>query len=128
MTGAFTLSGTGTVQLTALICFLKCIGCSVLDFGMMMDYKAALGATNISRQEWIELVKLGRNDSMLEFETRKMISLAEEKKDANAIHVGDEGGTLMNAKSVIQSFQRRNNVATKTKQKAKLTDELGRSQ
>eukprot|EP01101_Sappina_pedata_P004638 TRINITY_DN2000_c0_g1_i1.p1 TRINITY_DN2000_c0_g1~~TRINITY_DN2000_c0_g1_i1.p1 ORF type:complete len:348 (+),score=105.81 TRINITY_DN2000_c0_g1_i1:25-1068(+) len=59
LTGAI-LPGTksmGTIQLCSMIALLEEMGFTHCDFGMAMDYKLNLGAREIPREDWLELVK-----------------------------------------------------------------------
>ena len=56
LSGATEVSGAGSVQLCTLGCILRLSGFTHWDFGMAMDYKSDLGASNISRKEWLALI------------------------------------------------------------------------
>uniref|UniRef100_A0A6B2LBH0 Leucyl/phenylalanyl-tRNA--protein transferase n=1 Tax=Arcella intermedia TaxID=1963864 RepID=A0A6B2LBH0_9EUKA len=55
LTGAYLLSGTGSIQLAALGKFLRSRGFEYWDFGMAMDYKLALGGKPMLREKWLSL-------------------------------------------------------------------------
>eukprot|EP00750_Incisomonas_marina_P008874 INCI15725.3.p1 GENE.INCI15725.3~~INCI15725.3.p1 ORF type:complete len:356 (+),score=41.78 INCI15725.3:801-1868(+) len=57
LSGFYTTSGTGTIQLVALGAYLRSVGCHLWDFGMGMEYKLKLGATNVPRAEFIALFR-----------------------------------------------------------------------
>eukprot|EP00760_Papus_ankaliazontas_P034631 PhM_4_TR7313/c0_g1_i1/m.87853 len=56
LTGARTVSGTGTLQLEVLKRFLstRC-GVHWWDFGMSMQYKTEMGGANVPRKEWLAM-------------------------------------------------------------------------
>jgi len=59
----------GTVQMILMVRALEKAGFAFLDFGMPLDYKAALGAQNISPEEFVRLFRAARttpdgNDSI----------------------------------------------------------------
>jgi hypothetical protein len=57
-TGAYCVSGAGTLQLQALASLLQELGVKIWDLGMVMDYKTkALGITAIARKPWLACVK-----------------------------------------------------------------------
>jgi Leu/Phe-tRNA-protein transferase len=55
--GFYEEDNAGTVQLILTACYLKEHGFSFFDLGMPMDYKTALGAEDISPQEFIRLFR-----------------------------------------------------------------------
>jgi hypothetical protein len=55
LSGGYREKGTGTLQLTALCCYLRQQGFRYVDFGMMMDYKKAMGARDVKREDWLKL-------------------------------------------------------------------------
>jgi hypothetical protein len=58
-TGAYCVSGAGSLQLRALAGLLQsALGVRIWDLGMVMDYKTtALGCTAIPRRQWLACVK-----------------------------------------------------------------------
>jgi Leu/Phe-tRNA-protein transferase len=60
LTGYYSRSGAGTVQLAATARYLEAIGASLWDLGMPLDYKRSLGARNVSRAEFLELFRAAR--------------------------------------------------------------------
>jgi leucyl/phenylalanyl-tRNA--protein transferase len=60
LTGFKTESGSGTVQLAAAGRYLEAVGASLWDLGMPLDYKATLGARNVSRAEFLALFRHSR--------------------------------------------------------------------
>lgn len=60
LTGYTVESGAGTVQLVAAAAYLQRIGAEVWDLGMPLDYKAGLGARNVSRSEFLRLFRRAR--------------------------------------------------------------------
>lgn len=60
LTGYKTESGSGTVQLAATGRFLEAVGAKLWDLGMPLDYKATLGAHNVSRAEFLALFRSAR--------------------------------------------------------------------
>jgi len=50
----------GTVQMILMVRALEKAGFAFLDFGMPLDYKAALGAQNISPEEFVRLFRAAR--------------------------------------------------------------------
>lgn len=57
LTGFYTESGAGQVQLCALAKVLVLCGFALWDFGMSMDYKVELGADMMPRNEWLATVQ-----------------------------------------------------------------------
>jgi Leu/Phe-tRNA-protein transferase len=64
LTGFKTESGSGTVQLAAAGRYLEAAGASLWDLGMPLDYKATLGAHNVSRAEFLGLFRGARGLSV----------------------------------------------------------------
>jgi Leu/Phe-tRNA-protein transferase len=62
MTGFYSKSGCGTIQMAVLGKLLEKEGFKVWDLGMSMPYKIDLGARTIERCEWISLLRSCRND------------------------------------------------------------------
>jgi Leu/Phe-tRNA-protein transferase len=60
LTGFRSESGAGTVQLAATARFLEEGGVLLWDLGMPLDYKARLGARNLSRPEFLALFRAAR--------------------------------------------------------------------
>ena len=60
LTGFRRESGAGTVQLAAAARYLEAIGAGLWDLGMPLDYKATLGARNVSRLEFLSLFRAAR--------------------------------------------------------------------
>jgi leucyl/phenylalanyl-tRNA--protein transferase len=60
LTGFRRLSGSGTVQLAAAARYLEAAGVGLWDLGMPLDYKAGLGAHNVSRGEFLALFRSAR--------------------------------------------------------------------
>jgi Leu/Phe-tRNA-protein transferase len=60
LTGFRRESGSGTVQLVAAARYLEAVGVSLWDLGMPLDYKATLGAHNVSRSEFLALFRAAR--------------------------------------------------------------------
>jgi leucyl/phenylalanyl-tRNA--protein transferase len=60
LTGFKRVSGSGTVQLAALARYLEAAGVRLWDLGMPLDYKATLGARNVSRSEFLTLFRAAR--------------------------------------------------------------------
>jgi Leu/Phe-tRNA-protein transferase len=60
LTGFRRESGSGTVQLVATARYLEAIGVVLWDLGMPLDYKATLGARNVSRPEFLSLFRAAR--------------------------------------------------------------------
>jgi Leu/Phe-tRNA-protein transferase len=60
LTGFRRASGSGTVQLAAAARFLESAGARLWDLGMPLDYKATLGARNVSREEFLVLFREAR--------------------------------------------------------------------
>jgi Leu/Phe-tRNA-protein transferase len=56
-TGFYTVSGSGSVQLLALGKLLRRRGCTLWDFGMVMEYKTDMGATAMPRAEWRKTIR-----------------------------------------------------------------------
>jgi Leu/Phe-tRNA-protein transferase len=63
LTGFRRASGSGTVQLVAAARYLEAVGATLWDLGMPLDYKATLGARNVSREEFVELFRAARAES-----------------------------------------------------------------
>jgi Leu/Phe-tRNA-protein transferase len=61
LTGFRRVPGSGTVQLVAVARYLEAIGAGLWDLGMPLDYKAGLGARNVSREEFLELFRDARS-------------------------------------------------------------------
>jgi hypothetical protein len=61
LTGSYSRSGCGTVQMAALGLVLKARGYLTWDFGMAMDYKAAMGGGNLGRKQWLARVAKERD-------------------------------------------------------------------
>jgi Leu/Phe-tRNA-protein transferase len=61
LTGFRRASGSGTVQLVAAARFLEAAGAPLWDLGMPLDYKATLGARNVSRDEFLRLFREARS-------------------------------------------------------------------
>lgn len=53
-------SGSGTVQLAATARYLEAAGARLWDLGMPLDYKATIGARNVSRSEFLSLFRAAR--------------------------------------------------------------------
>ncbi|CCW70286.1 unnamed protein product [Phytomonas sp. Hart1] len=65
-TGAYCVSGAGKLQLAVTGCILHKLGCKVWDLGMSMFYKnSLLGCVEIKRENWIQMVKQHRQNSVL---------------------------------------------------------------
>jgi Leu/Phe-tRNA-protein transferase len=60
LTGFRRESGSGTVQLVAAARYLEAVGVRLWDLGMPLDYKAGLGAHNVSRAEFLSLFRAAR--------------------------------------------------------------------
>lgn len=60
MTGFYSRSGCGSIQLAALGALLKQQGFSTWDLGMDMQYKRDMGAVLLGRSEWIGLLRSQR--------------------------------------------------------------------
>ena len=60
LTGFRRESGSGTVQLAATARYLEAVGVALWDLGMPLDYKAVLGAHNVSRKEFLSLFRAAR--------------------------------------------------------------------
>jgi Leu/Phe-tRNA-protein transferase len=60
LTGFRRESGSGTVQLAAAARYLEASGVTLWDLGMPLDYKASLGAHNVSRSEFLSLFRAAR--------------------------------------------------------------------
>jgi Leu/Phe-tRNA-protein transferase len=60
LTGFRKESGAGTVQLAATARYLESIGARLWDLGMPLDYKAALGASVVSRAEFLSRFREAR--------------------------------------------------------------------
>ena len=60
LTGFRRESGSGTVQLAATARYLEASGVGLWDLGMPLDYKATLGAHNVSRREFLALFRKAR--------------------------------------------------------------------
>lgn len=63
LTGFRRISGSGTVQLAATARYLEAVGIELWDLGMPLDYKATLGARNVSRAEFLSLFRAARASS-----------------------------------------------------------------
>lgn len=61
MTGAYEkdVSGAGSVQLAITSRYLQKHGFAIWDFGMAMEYKTDMGAIEVPRAEWVEMVRRG---------------------------------------------------------------------
>ena len=57
MTGFYTESGCGNVQLAALGGLLQRLKFQLWDLGMDMEYKQKLGAAKVPRAEWVRMVR-----------------------------------------------------------------------
>ena len=64
LTGFKAESGSGTVQLAATGRYLEGAGASLWDLGMPLDYKATLGARNVSRAEFLALFRRSREGAV----------------------------------------------------------------
>ncbi|MDP3176607.1 MAG: hypothetical protein Q8M76_01805 [Spirochaetaceae bacterium] len=64
LTGFRTLPGSGTVQLAAVAGYLLAAGARIWDLGMPLDYKFSLGATCVSRGEFLGLFRAARSASL----------------------------------------------------------------
>jgi len=64
LTGFRRESGSGTVQLVAAARYLEAVGSPLWDLGMPLDYKATLGARNVSREEFLSLFRAARATSI----------------------------------------------------------------
>jgi arginyl-tRNA---protein transferase len=60
LTGFRRESGAGTVQLAAAARYLELSGVALWDLGMPLEYKAVLGAHNVSRGEFLSLFRAAR--------------------------------------------------------------------
>jgi Leu/Phe-tRNA-protein transferase len=60
LTGFRRESGAGTVQLAAAARYLEASGAELWDLGMPLDYKATLGARNVSRSEFMSRFRSAR--------------------------------------------------------------------
>ena len=60
LTGFRRESGAGTVQLAATARYLESAGAKLWDLGMPLDYKATLGAHDVSREEFLVLFREAR--------------------------------------------------------------------
>jgi leucyl/phenylalanyl-tRNA---protein transferase len=60
LTGFRVRPGAGTVQLAATARYLAAAGIGLWDLGMPLDYKAGLGARNVSRAAFIEMFREAR--------------------------------------------------------------------
>jgi Leu/Phe-tRNA-protein transferase len=60
LTGFRLASGSGSVQLAATARYLEASGVTLWDLGMPLDYKAAIGAHNVSRSEFLSLFREAR--------------------------------------------------------------------
>ncbi|RNF16735.1 hypothetical protein TcG_06226 [Trypanosoma cruzi] len=57
-TGAYSLSGSGTLQLAVTGEAMRSVGCKVWDLGMAMAYKSqVLGCVTFPREKWLRLVR-----------------------------------------------------------------------
>ena len=63
MTGFYVEDGSGSIQLAALGGWLIREKFLAWDFGMMMDYKERLGCRGIDRCEFVDFLRLHRQDS-----------------------------------------------------------------
>jgi Leu/Phe-tRNA-protein transferase len=63
LTGFRREPGSGTVQLAASARYLEASGVGLWDLGMPLDYKATLGAHNVSRSEFLRLFRAARLSS-----------------------------------------------------------------
>jgi Leu/Phe-tRNA-protein transferase len=63
LTGAFTLPGSGMVQLVTLGRLLEQSGYKIWDFGMSMSYKENLGGKTMPRKSWLDLYQSLRTQS-----------------------------------------------------------------
>ncbi|MGA2545898.1 MAG: hypothetical protein ABSF43_05090 [Rectinemataceae bacterium] len=63
LTGFRRESGSGTVQLAAAGRYLEASGVTLWDLGMPLDYKAGLGAHEVSRGEFLSLFRAAREGS-----------------------------------------------------------------
>jgi len=63
LTGFRRESGSGTVQLAAAARYLEAVGVGLWDLGMPLDYKATMGAHNVSRAEFLALFRRARESS-----------------------------------------------------------------
>jgi arginyl-tRNA---protein transferase len=61
LTGFRREPGAGTVQLAATARYLEACGIGLWDLGMPLDYKASLGAHNVSRAEFLALFRAARS-------------------------------------------------------------------
>ena len=50
-----------SIQLYLMSELLKEKGCTLIDFGMMMEYKEEMGCEEISRKKWREIIGKQRN-------------------------------------------------------------------
>ena len=58
-TGAYTVSGTGSISLAATAKILSLLGVRTWDLGMQMEYKEdALGCATMTRPEWLDHVQM----------------------------------------------------------------------
>jgi len=60
LTGFRRESGAGTVQLAATAGYLRAVGVTLWDLGMPLDYKATMGAHNVSRAAFLSLFRAAR--------------------------------------------------------------------
>lgn len=65
LTGFRAESGSGTVQLAATARYLEASGVRLWDLGMPLDYKATIGAHNVSRAEFLSLFRSARDCRLL---------------------------------------------------------------
>ena len=59
--GYYEENNAGTVQMILMAQWLEKMGFDFLDFGMPLDYKTALGAQDISPEQFVRLFRAGRN-------------------------------------------------------------------
>lgn len=66
ISGALLEKNAGSVLLCAVGKYLALHGIKYWDFGMKMDYKIDLGASTVSRSEWLKIVKDHKGDELSE--------------------------------------------------------------
>jgi len=68
LTGGFSVDSAGTIQLSCLAKMLAKQGFKTWDLGMALTYKLSLGAAEVPRKEWLEIIASARKDDVeLEF-------------------------------------------------------------
>jgi len=110
LSGFSKVDSSGTIQLAATGCFLKSQGYQMWDFGMEIEYKIQLGATNLPRNEFIRELEKTRDILNTRF-------LELEPTDARTIIASCKVAPIVNADPMSKSQMKKKRKASERAQR-----------